>query len=824
MHSIAHIRAQDMPAFCDAVLPALRVHTQLDAPEDLDQLLPPQPAFTFHIDEEDGAVVCFAQVAYDDTQMDLFEPARQGQPARDIVRETASQGLVRRYFPQGDTLSPDYAHPLPAYLGISEQRARTNASTRGRTYGSSYDSDPFYADGASPYSDGAPQHVFGQGERAFQQTDRFDKPARRTHRTPWFPSEDDAALYTLLTDGLQDLANIGDVFLSEQLKRVNVREAPKVQVSARVTGGLLDLQVESDGMSPAELVSYLASYKRKKRFLRLSNGDIVKLDGGVRAVSELAGVLDVSEQSLVDGTAEVSANRTLFVDALLKRAAGVRLERNESFRRIVRDFETVADADYPEPENLNGSLRPYQVEGFKWLSTLGHVGFGGILADEMGLGKTLQAIAYLLARKNEATEDSPAKPALIVCPASLVYNWTAEIQRFAPSLRVQPVVAAKRERAQAIRDAESQDVLVTSYDLMKRDIDAYEPQRFSCVILDEAQYIKNSATKAAKCAKRLSADVRFALTGTPIENRLSELWSIFDFLMPGVLGSREAFGRRFSKPIEDGDEQAAKRLQSLVGPFILRRLKADVLTDLPEKNESTVLASMEGEQLKLYRSNEQRLALTLSKQMPQEFATEKLKILAELTKLRQICCDPNLLYDNYKGDSAKLETCLELVRQAVDSGHSILLFSQFTSMLDIIEQRLDKEKIGHLKLTGQTSKEDRVKLVSRFQNHEAPVFLISLKAGGVGLNLTAADIVIHYDPWWNLAAQNQATDRAHRIGQTKDVSVFKLIAKNTIEERIVKMQESKRDLAESVIGGEASATASLTREDVLALLESESQE
>ena len=359
---------------------------------------------------------------------------------------------------------------------------------------------------------------------------------------------------------------------------------------------------------------------------------------------------------------------------------------------------------------------------------------------------------------------------------------------------------------------------MTSYDLMKRDVDAYAAQQFHCVALDEAQYIKNRTTKAAKGAKALPAQVRFALTGTPIENRLSELWSIFDFLMPGILGSHEQFATRFETPINAGDEAAAQRLRALVGPFILRRLKEDVLADLPEKDENVVFAHMEGEQGKLYAANAQKLALQLSKQLPEEFAQDKLRILAELTKLRQICCDPHLFYDNFEGESAKLETCMELVRNAVDGGHRILLFSQFTSMLDIIAHRLDEAGLGYLTFTGSTSKEERAARVERFQQGEAPAFLISLKAGGTGLNLTAADIVIHYDPWWNVAAQNQATDRAHRIGQTRNVSVFKLIAKDSIEENILQMQEEKRHLAEQVIGGEAIGSSKLTRDDVLALL------
>ena len=783
MHAPLKIREQDMQSFCAAVLPALRSHTDLLAPADVGDYLPPVPEFLFEIRLDHGIIACEAKVSYGDVVLGLFDDVREGQPVRDARREIAAQRIVVAYFPEGDNLTPDYAHPVP--------KAYHNSWAR------------------SPYLDAT-----------------YDDPYEPEE--PHFFEEDDERYFLLFSEGLARLAELGEVRLSERLRGVTVRSAPSVRVDASVRGGLLDLEVVSDDMSAAELMAYLASYKRKQRFVRLKSGDLVRLDGSVGAVADLANGLGVAPEDLVDGPQEFAANRTLFVDAMLKRAEGVRFERNRAFRQIVRDFETVADADYTPPEGLRGVLRPYQSEGFKWLCTLGKSGFGGILADDMGLGKTLQLIAYLAHQREEAQAledaagpDAPAvrKPSLVVCPASLVYNWRAEAQRFAPELEVACVVGNKSQRRVTIADAASYDLLVTSYDLMRRDVEELCEQEFACVALDEAQYVKNSATKAAKAVRRLQADVRFALTGTPIENRLLELWSIFDFLMPGVLGSADSFTKRFANPIGAGDEQVAESLRRLVGPFILRRNKRDVLRDLPDKNESQVVAIMEGEQDKLYRASASKLALSLKRQLPQEFAGSRIKVLAELTKLRQICCDPHLLYENYKGGSAKLDTCMELVHQAVEGGHQLLLFSQFTSMLDIIGERLDKERIRWFSLTGSTSKEARVQLVERFQAGEAPVFLISLKAGGTGLNLTAADVVIHYDPWWNLAAQNQATDRTHRIGQTREVSVFKLIAKDTIEERIVAMQEAKQDLADTVLGGEAAQSSAISREDILALLD-----
>ena len=764
------IRTEDMPGFCAAVLPALRAHTNLFAPQDVDEFLPPTPELSFSIRLDHGFISCDAKVGYGATKLGLFDEVREGQVVRDARCEMVAQRLVGRYFPYGVPPIPDYAHPLPA--------------------SSHYWLRP----------------------RADHMQDELVLPD-----DPFFSEDDDEAYFLLFTEGLAQLAELGDVMLSERLRGVTVRSAPSVRVDASVRGGLLDLEVISDDMSANELVAYLSSYRRKQRFVRLADGDLVRLDGSVEAIADLANGLGLEPEDLVDGPQELATNRTLFVDAMLKRAEGIHFERNRAFRKIVRDFETIADADFVAPENLRKVLRPYQSEGFKWLCTLGRAGFGGILADDMGLGKTLQLIAYLAHEKAEG--DGAGKPALVVCPASLVYNWRAEVERFAPELEVACLVGTKAQRRSLIIDASSYDLLVTSYDLLRRDVDELCAQEFSCVALDEAQYVKNSATQAAKAVRRLRADVRFALTGTPIENRLLELWSIFDFLMPGVLGAADSFSGRFANPIGSGDEQVAQSLRRLVGPFILRRNKRDVLRDLPDKSESVVMASMEGEQEKLYKASVAKLALSLKKQLPQEFAGSRIKVLAELTKLRQICCDPHLLYENYKGGSAKLDMCVELVRQAIEGGHQMLVFSQFTSMLDLIAHRLDKEHVAWLLLTGSTSKEARVKLVERFQAGEVPVFLISLKAGGTGLNLTAADVVIHYDPWWNLAAQNQATDRTHRIGQTREVSVFKLIAKDTIEERILAMQEAKQDLADSVLEGEAAQSSAISRDDILALLD-----
>ena len=611
-----------------------------------------------------------------------------------------------------------------------------------------------------------------------------------------FEECDDARLFCLLTEGLAALSELGEVMLSDRLRQISVRPAPKLSVRATVKSNLLDVELGASGLSAADLAIYLDSYKRHQTFARLTSGDIVRLDEGARAAFGLAEDLGVDAVDLLDGVS-LPASSTLFVDSMLARTPALEADRDAAFRRTVERLDTLGKMDFTVPASLKATLRGYQVDGYQWLGSLEHLGLGGILADDMGLGKTLQMIVHILAR----VEAGDTKPTLVVCPASLVYNWAAELERFAPSLDVCAIVGAKAQRRVQIAGAAEHNVVVTSYDLMRRDIDEYVEQDFARVVLDEAQYIKNPLTQVARAA-----------------NRLSELWSIFDFLMPALLGTRESFAKRFESPVEHAEGDSAARLQALVSPFVLRRVKEDVVADLPEKIEDTVVAQLTGEQRKLYLANQDRIAQQVQHREAGEFKKDKLKVLAELTKLRQICCDPHLHYADYKAGSAKLDTCMELVHGALDGGHRILLFSQFTGMLDIIGKRLAKEDIVFLKLTGASSKESRAKMVAQFQAGEVPVFLISLKAGGVGLNLTAADVVIHYDPWWNVAAQDQATDRAHRIGQQHTVTVYKLIAKDTIEERIMQMQESKRDLVNSVLGGDGISSALFTREDVLALL------
>ncbi len=424
----------------------------------------------------------------------------------------------------------------------------------------------------------------------------------------------------------------------------------------------------------------------------------------------------------------------------------------------------------------------------------------------------MQIIALLEAKKESA---------MIVCPASLVYNWESEVNRFAPDLSVLPVVGEQKKREQMLKGYENYHIIITSYDLLKRDIELYESCSFRYCIADEAQYIKNPTTRVARAVKRIRADIRFALTGTPIENRLSDLYSIFDFVMPGYLKDYVSFKTDYEIPIvQQQDETILLRLQRFVHPFILRRKKEEVLKDLPPKMEHVIYVKMTDKQRELYNARLSLLRKELREKTEKEWQEDRLKILAELTRLRQICCAPDICYENYDGGSGKMDTCMELIEEAVEGEHRTLVFSQFVTVLNKIEQELRKRNIPFLFLSGKNTKEERRRMVEEFQKGQVPVFLISLKAGGTGLNLTAADVVLHVDPWWNGAIENQATDRAYRIGQIRALSVMKLVTKDSIEEKIIRLQERKTELANRVVSGEGMANHVFDRAELMELLDS----
>lgn len=622
-------------------------------------------------------------------------------------------------------------------------------------------------------------------------------------------------IYEVLSHGVETLAELGEVKCTNAFRNLNIVKKMHMTVGVSISSGLLDMEIETEDISREELLDVLKGYKLHKKYYRLKNGDFVSLeDENLQILKELMDTMHLPPKEFIKGKVHLPVYRTLYLDKLLEEKEGFYTNRDHTFRKMVKNFKTISDADYEVPGSLKRVMRGYQKNGFKWLKTLESCQFGGILADDMGLGKTIQAISFLLSAKNEGVTT------LVVAPASLVFNWGEEFQRFGPELKVQLITGDQQERQKKIEEYSEYDVSVTSYDLLRRDISYYEGKKFTYEIIDEAQYIKNHTTAAAKAVKVIDSRMRIALTGTPIENRLSELWSIFDFLMPGFLYSYEVFKKDVETQIvKYDDKDAMARLQRMVGPFIMRRLKTDVLKDLPDKLEEVRYVKFDKVQQTAYDAQVVHMQEMLAKQDDADFNKNKIKILAELTRLRQICCDPSLCFDNYQGESAKLDSCIELVQSAIDGGHKMLLFSQFTSMLEIIKTRLEQQKISCYVITGETAKEKRLQLVKAFNEDDVPVFLISLKAGGVGLNLTGADVVIHYDPWWNVAAQNQATDRAHRIGQKKKVTVYKLIARHSVEEKILKLQETKRDLAEQVMNGELGQLGSMSRDELLDLLQ-----
>lgn len=670
-----------------------------------------------------------------------------------------------------------------------------------------------------------------EDEKAAGELEPFREISRETETMylvrQWFPywdgakqerhcGQEEERMYRVLDEGVEVLLALGEVRCTRRFTNLNIGRRVRMSVGISVSKNLLNLNISTQDVPAEELLDILKSYRQKKKYYRLKSGDFLSLeDNSLQTLAEMMETLRMSPKELAKGNVKLPLYRALYLDKLLEKNEEIYSSRDSYFREMVKNFKTVNDADFEEPASLTKIMRGYQRNGYRWLRMLEEYRLGGILADDMGLGKTLQVLAVLLSAKQEGRKGT----SLVVAPASLVYNWGEEVRAYTPELSCGFITGTQEERRQRLEQYHDYDLIVTSYDLLKRDVEYYEDKEFYYHIIDEAQYIKNHTTAAAKAVKVIKSRVRYALTGTPIENRLSELWSIFDFLIPGYLYGYDIFRNEFEAPIVRNEDQGVlERLQRMTAPFILRRMKENVLKDLPEKLEENRYVRFESDQQKLYDAQVIHMKQRIGMQDAQEFQKNKIQILAELMKLRQICCDPGLCFENYRGESAKMEACVELVKSAVEGGHKMLLFSQFTSMLELIAQRLKEEEISFYTITGSTPKEKRLQLVKAFNGDDTKVFLISLKAGGVGLNLTGADVVIHYDPWWNLAVQNQATDRTHRIGQTKMVVVYRLIAKGTIEEKIQELQESKKALSEQIIQGDAGQLGGMTREDFMALL------
>lgn len=608
-----------------------------------------------------------------------------------------------------------------------------------------------------------------------------------------FEGED---IFNFVTNTVPQLQKKYSVFYSEKLKKRKYKTL-SYNVSAKVTD-LLELNFSIEDISPEELKELFAAIENKKRYFFLKDGGILDIQYSeeLEKVKEMLDICQATSEEIQSGSLKRDKNYGYFIANMIKKIENISYD--EKIAAMQKDLKSIKNGINEDSLKDFTMLRDYQKKGVQWLLLLKKLGLGGILADDMGLGKTLQVIAYLsLMEKSD-------KINLIVVPKTLLYNWQNEFKKFAPHMQVKLVAGTPNVRKYIIEDAEAGDTLITTYGMLSHDVEFYNQKDIDVIVIDEAQNIKNFLGKTTNAVKQIKSDVRIALTGTPIENNTMELWSIFDFVFPGYLGKHSVFKNRYMDNLD--------KLREIISPFILRRTKSMVLKELPEKIENCIEVELEPAQKKLYQ--------TFLAKYKENFSSEEensIELLACITRLRQICNHPKLFIEDYKGKSSKLEALIELLKECQSGGHRVLLFSQFTEMLKLIENELPKD-IKYLYLDGKTKPEERAKLVEQFNNGNEELFLISLKAGGSGLNLTGADTVIHFDPWWNPSIEDQASDRAHRLGQEKIVNVFRLIARGTIEEKIETIKKEKRNLIKQVIEGERKDLLSMTKQDILDLL------
>ncbi len=633
----------------------------------------------------------------------------------------------------------------------------------------------------------------------------------------WFLEPEEAIIFLL--DSYPKLVETYRIYGERALTRYKVRLTQpvivaKVESKEEDKWFNLDVAVEYDDQRvPIEKI--WKAWTQKKRYVQLKDGSYTSLpESWLKQMGHKLKALGLDPEK--PPQKQFKQFEAPVLDKILEDLPEVSTDSFwNKLRSNINNFKEIKQV--PLPNGLNATLRPYQHQGLNYLNFLREYGFGGILADEMGLGKTIQTLAFLQHMK----ETGHSGPNLIVVPTSVLPNWEREAQKFVPGLSTLVIYGTRREGM--FKLIKESDLVITTYALLRRDLEELLKFEFNSIILDEAQNIKNPNTITARSVRKLASKLRICLSGTPIENNLFELWSLFEFLMPGFLGSQHSFQRGIIKPIKDGDEESLDFLRTRVKPFILRRAKSEVAKDLPPKVENVYYCALADEQLDLYAA----LAKKLKEQVLQDvdekgLAKSQMSILDALLKLRQICCHPRLLKLDMPGvstnlPSGKFDAFKDMVTDIIEEGHKVLVFSQFVQMLHIIRSWLVISNTPFAYLDG--SSKDRFEQVDRFNNDpDIPIFLISLKAGGTGLNLTSADYVIHYDPWWNPAVENQATDRTHRIGQTRQVFAYKMICQNTVEEKILKLQESKRNVAESIIPGQ-DAWKSLTRDDLEQLFE-----
>lgn len=627
----------------------------------------------------------------------------------------------------------------------------------------------------------------------------------------YFTKGDDGIFYFFKNE-VASLQQIGEVYYSENFK--GIKSIGSKGIMGEIRPGkynYFEMDFKIGDIPHDEVAMILRAFRDNLKYYKLKNGEYLDLEE--LELRQFLKLLDmVSNEDMDDNNIKISKSRSAFLDGFLEENGIRYIKGREELKEIGDKLKNIEELKLMEPEGFRGKLREYQKAGYNWFKTLDYLGFGGILGDEMGLGKTLQAISFILGSKGSKS--------LIVVPTSLIYNWVSEFEKFAPSLSVAAVNGVKSEREEIINNIEKCDVMITTYNLLKRDLESYRQVEFDYCILDEAQNIKNSASQNAVSVKEIKTRTKFALTGTPIENSLMELWSIFDFIMPGYLFEEKRFSTRYHKRLNEGPE-VLEELNKLIKPFILRRRKSDVLKELPDKIEKNLMVALDDEQKKVYAAYSKHVLELIDKKVrDDEFNNSKIEVLSYITKLRQLCLDPSVIMDDYRGSSGKMEALVELLQKSMEEGHRALVFSQFTSVLKNIGKRISKEGISYSYLDGSIPSEKRMELVKSFNEGENPVFLISLKAGGTGLNLTSADLVIHFDPWWNPAVEEQATDRAHRIGQRNVVEVIKIIARGTIEERVLSLQEEKKKLINELMGDELSKGDSLdsfTEEELLGL-------
>ena len=562
--------------------------------------------------------------------------------------------------------------------------------------------------------------------------------------------------------------------------------------------GYMSMKLNIEGVDSNEYRELFSSYKNNNRLYRMKNGAYLDLkDNDLEQAFKLIDILNIYNDF---DNMKIPNNKAIYLEKLIEDEDLSFVNGSKYVSNVIKKFDKVKSKNYEIPKDLNATLRDYQVSGFEFFKTLSDYQFGGILADEMGLGKTIQTIAFLLSNKD--------KKSIVITPTALIYNWKNELEKFAPTLKVGLLHAAKSEREKILDNIDNYDVILTTYTTYKNDIDKYKNINFDYCIIDEAQNIKNPDAIITKAIKNVNAKVKFALTGTPIENNLMELWSIFDFIMPGYLYNKSKF-----KSIFVNNDKNIIELKNLIKPFILRRTKKEVITELPDKIEQKIIIDLEKEHKRAYKGY-----VNLITRKIKENNQDNITVFSYLTKLRQLCLSPELMVKNYQGKNSKLDVLINIINDSSDE--KILVFSQFTKVLEVIGKRLNEENILYSYLDGKTSAKDRVKLVEEFNTNNNKVFLISLKAGGTGLNLTSANIVVHFDPWWNPAVEDQASDRAHRIGQKNVVNVIKLIAKGTAEERVINLQETKKELIEDVINGNldnSSTLKNLSKDDIIDL-------